>query len=169
MLFSQVVLGQNDKTRNDESFEYFRLLPSGINYIGATDFQSYRNGLDISKIVLGITGKHGLHGDGFNSIYEMGVSYNFLMNNHYISVFPQIGGITWWGPNYYFRSEPLINLSHGNLDYVNLELSFSFIGSLSIFTYIPTTVDNDYFLGFKIGYYIPNHIFFIERKPKTKK
>jgi hypothetical protein len=166
VLFNHVVLGQSDKSNNADSFEYFRLLPSGINYIGATDFQTYRNGLDVSKMILGITGKHGLHGDGFNTIYEMGISYNFFMNEHYISIYPQIGGLTWWGPNYYFRPEPLFNIRQGTIDYVNLELSLSFLGSLSIFTYIPTTTNSNYFFGFKIGYYIPNHIFFIERKPK---
>ncbi len=149
----------NDSIKENK-FELFKLIPGEIKYIGVTDFSGYSNGLTISKSLLGFTNKHGLSGDGFNSVYEFGVSYNFILRNHYLSVFPQFAQITWWGARWYARAEPYFNLSNFYVDYINIEIGGGIFGSISLFYLLPTTNQIDYMVGFKFGVDISNHLFF---------
>ncbi|MDD2982497.1 MAG: hypothetical protein PHQ74_03835 [Crocinitomicaceae bacterium] len=151
-------------TLQKKEFEYYRLLPGEIKYVGATDFSKYQHGLTVSKLILGVTGKHGLSGDGFNSVFELGISYNLLARNNYIAIFPQFAQITWWGARWYGRAEPFFNLKTTKIDYINLEVGGGLFGSFSLFCLLPTNNYVDYLFGFKLGFDVPTHLFFKDGK-----
>jgi hypothetical protein len=140
------------------------LFPTEVKYIGSTDFEKYRNGISVTKLIFGTNVKKGrLSGDGFNNLFDIGVTYNFINRFNYITIFPQYSGVTWWGAHYYFRSEPLFNLNLQKIEYISAEIGGGLIGSLSLFSWIPVNNSSKLFIGFKFGYYLPLHLKFIER------
>lgn len=141
-----------------------KLFPSEIKYIGCTDFGSYRNGINVTKLIFGTNVKKGgFSGDGFNRLVDFGLTYNYVNKFNYLTVFPQYSGITWWGAHYYVRSEPLYNLNLQKIQYISAEIGAGLIGSFSLFSWFPLNNSSKFFLGFKFGYYLPLHLKFSER------
>lgn len=139
-------------------------IPNEVKYVGATDMDRYYSGVTVSKLFLGWSGKNGLSGDGLNRIYQLGTSYTYLNSEHYVSIYPQLGYVSWWMAYIYFRPEPMFNVSKGKFDYINLEVGAGLLGNLSLFCFFPIGQENVFMGGFKFGFAIPYHPFFKEGK-----
>src|SRR5690554_7531848 len=85
----------------------------------------YYSGVTVSKLFLGWSGKNGLSGDGLNRIYQLGTSYTYLNSEHYVSIYPQLGYVSWWMAYLYFRPEPMLDRKSTRLNSSHVRISYA--------------------------------------------